>query len=92
VTVRLTKQGDIVKLTIKDDGIGFDPDQPPTRRKKSGDLDLLRMRERATYVGGALEVKSILGAGTEVEVRIPLRPKGRAGAGKLAGEIRATPP
>jgi PAS domain S-box-containing protein len=59
VTVRLTKEGGIVQLTIIDDGIGFDPDQPPARRKKRCDLGLLRMRERATYVGGDLKIKSI---------------------------------
>jgi signal transduction histidine kinase len=32
------------------------------------------MRERATYVGGALKVKSIRRGGTEIEVRIPLLP------------------
>ncbi|MGA2177251.1 MAG: ATP-binding protein [Verrucomicrobiota bacterium] len=78
VTVQLTKQGNIVQLTIKDDGIGFDPDQPPARRKKKRDFGLLRMRERATYVGGALTVKSVRGAGTEIEVRIPLPPSATA--------------
>jgi signal transduction histidine kinase len=59
VTVHLTKEGGIVQLTIKDDGIGFDPDQPPARRKKKRDFGLLRMRERATYVGGDLKIKSV---------------------------------
>jgi PAS domain S-box-containing protein len=74
VTVHLMKQGDIVQLTIKDDGIGFDPDQPPARRKEKSDFGLLRMRERATYVGGALIVKSAPRAGTEIVARIPLPP------------------
>jgi two-component system NarL family sensor kinase len=78
VTVHLTKQGDNVQLTIKDDGIGFDPDQPPAKRKGKGDFGLLRMRERATYVGGALIVKSAPRAGTEIVVRIPLLTSARA--------------
>jgi signal transduction histidine kinase len=32
------------------------------------------MRERATYVGGTLTVKSARGAGTVIEVSIPLLP------------------
>jgi signal transduction histidine kinase len=32
------------------------------------------MRERAAYMGGDLKVKSARRAGTEIEVRIPLRP------------------
>jgi signal transduction histidine kinase len=79
VTVHLTKQGDLVQLTIKDDGIGFDPDQPPGRRKKKRDFGLLRMRERATYVGGAIEVKSVRRVGTEIVVRIPLAAKRHGG-------------
>jgi signal transduction histidine kinase len=30
------------------------------------------MRERATYAGGTLAVKSLRRAGTEIEVRIPV--------------------
>ncbi len=72
VTVRLTKQGDVVQLAINDDGIGFDPDHHPARRKGKGGLGLLGMRERATYVGGTLNVKSAPGKGTTVHAQIPL--------------------
>ena len=73
VTVRLKQQGDFVQLTIKDDGIGFDPDQPAIRTGTEG-LGLLSMRERATSAHGTLRVKSASRAGTEIEVRIPLSP------------------
>jgi PAS domain S-box-containing protein len=79
VTVRLTKQGTLVQLTIKDDGIGFDSDQPPGKRKKKRDFGLLRMRERATYVGGTLNIKSAHHNGTEIDVRIPLAARGHRG-------------
>jgi PAS domain S-box-containing protein len=72
VTVHLTKPGDFVQLTINDDGMGFDPDHHSARRKGKGGFGLLGMRERATYVGGVLKVKSVRRAGTEIEVRIPL--------------------
>ncbi|HWW03075.1 MAG TPA: ATP-binding protein [Candidatus Acidoferrum sp.] len=74
VTVRLRQQDGFVLLSIKDDGIGFDPDVHPARRKGKGGLDLFGMQERATYIGGALKVKSARGAGTEIEARIPLSP------------------
>ena len=32
------------------------------------------MRERAAYVGGSLKIKSVRGAGTKIEVLIPLPP------------------
>jgi two-component system NarL family sensor kinase len=74
VIVRLTKPGNVVQLVIKDDGIGFNPDHHPTRRKGKTGLGLLGMRERATYVGGVLRVKSARHVGTKIEVRLPLLP------------------
>ena len=73
VTVRL-RQRAFIQLTINDDGIGFDPEQPATRRKGKGGLGLLSMRERATYVGGDFKIKSVRGGGTQIEVLIPLPP------------------
>ena len=75
VMVHLAKPGNIVQLTINDDGMGFDPDHHPARRKGRGGLGLLGMRERATYVGGTFMVKSVRRAGTEIEIRIPLPPE-----------------
>jgi PAS domain S-box-containing protein len=71
VTVSL-RQRAFVQLTIHDDGIGFDPDYYAARRKGKGGLGLLSMRERASYVGGAFKIKSVRGAGTKIEVLIPL--------------------
>lgn len=74
VSVHLAQQGDRVQLTIKDDGIGFDTERHPARRKGMSGLGLLSMRERAAYVGGAFTVKSERRTGTEIEVSIPLPP------------------
>ncbi|HEY2952676.1 MAG TPA: ATP-binding protein [Verrucomicrobiae bacterium] len=81
VAVHLTQRGAFVQLAINDDGIGFDPDHHPARRKGKGGLGLLGMRERATYVGGALKIKSVRRAGTEIQVRIPLLPRAAAANG-----------
>ncbi len=77
VTVALTKSGDGVLLKIADDGVGFDPDGRPVRRKTTGGLGLLSMRERAAYVGGTLTIKSIPSEGTEITVFAPV-PAGAA--------------
>jgi len=71
VTVRL-RQRTFIELTIHDDGIGFDPELHAARQKGKGGLGLLGMRERATYAGGAFKIKSVRGAGTEIEVLFPL--------------------
>jgi signal transduction histidine kinase len=40
---------------------------------------MLSMRERANSAGGTLAVRSEFGAGTQIEVSIPLMPVGAAG-------------
>ena len=79
VTVTLTQESALVRLSIHDDGKGFNPDHRPDRRKKTGGVGLLGMRERAAYVGGTLKVNSILRGGTEIEVRVPAAKRERAG-------------
>jgi two-component system, NarL family, sensor kinase len=81
VTVRLTKSGEFVQLAINDDGIGFDQNPRPTKRKRKGGLGLLSMRERATYAGGTLNLKSAPGKGTTIRAKIPLT-NGAGGARK----------
>lgn len=65
VTVALSNT-DAIRVRVTDDGKGFDPDAP--RRRGFG---LTSMRERAEQLGGTVEVRSRLGAGTEVEVVVP---------------------
>jgi PAS domain S-box-containing protein len=78
VTVRLTKRGNIVQLVIHDDGVGFNPNHYSVKQKGKGGLSLLSMRERATYMGGAFNVKSAHRAGTEIKISIPLTPRATA--------------
>jgi len=59
-----------VSLMIKDDGRGFNPDQP-----MQGHFGLLYMRERAEAYGGTFRVVSARGHGTEVWVNFPGRGK-----------------
>jgi PAS domain S-box-containing protein len=72
VKVRLTQRGAFAQLAIKDDGIGFDPDHLPAKQRGEDGFGLLRMRERAEFLGGVLTIKSARRAGTEIKVRIPL--------------------
>jgi signal transduction histidine kinase len=68
VTVRLAR-GDELRLTISDDGAGFDPARP--RRRAGGGFGLISMRERTEALGGRFSVQSRPGAGTRVEVVLP---------------------
>ncbi len=58
-------------LRIEDDGKGFDPENI-IRQKDSPHLGLISIQERAEMLGGSLAVFSAPGAGTSVQVRIPL--------------------
>lgn len=55
-----------VSIMIKDDGKGFNPDQP-----HPGHFGLQYMRERAEACGGTFQVVSTQGQGTEVRVNFP---------------------
>jgi len=82
ITVSLRPQGAFVRLLIVDDGIGFDPDHQTAKRNGKGSLGLLSMRERAAYVGGALNIKSALGRGTTICAQVPLIDSRRGGGGR----------
>jgi signal transduction histidine kinase len=66
VRVRLAIHQNCLCVTISDDGIGFDNKPGP------GHYGLMTMRERAEGVGGGLTINSEIGAGTQVEVWLPL--------------------
>jgi signal transduction histidine kinase len=60
----------LLRLRFRDDGKGIDPDVLE-HGGRAGHWGLPGIRERAKQVGAQLDVWSKLGAGTEVELRIP---------------------
>jgi PAS domain S-box-containing protein len=66
--VELVMDGGELRLTIDDDGVGFDP----KARHANASLGLVSMSERARFVHGLLSVESHAGKGTRVEVRVPI--------------------
>ena len=63
----LTTSPDGVRLTIEDNGRGFDPDRVP-----EGSFGLIGLNERARLLDGTLRIESSEGEGTVVEVEIPI--------------------
>jgi signal transduction histidine kinase len=59
---------EFIKLTIKDDGKGFDSSDIGDRKT----LGLLGMRERAFMIGGKVDIISSPGEGTSIIIKIPL--------------------
>jgi two-component system NarL family sensor kinase len=67
VQIDLVTLPDAVRMIVKDDGKGFNPDNIPPGR-----FGLLGLNERARLLGGKFQINSQPGAGTRIEVRIPL--------------------
>jgi signal transduction histidine kinase len=67
--VRLQAEGPTVRLSVHDNGKGFDPQRVPHGRH-----GLLGMRVRVESHGGTLRVDSAPGAGTTIVATLPSRP------------------
>jgi PAS domain S-box-containing protein len=68
VRVRLSVDGGAARLTVEDDGAGFDPEGVT-----AGSLGIAGMRARAEKLGGRLVVRSRAGHGSRIEAVVPLR-------------------
>jgi signal transduction histidine kinase len=73
VTVKLTIQDGQLRLSVRDDGIGFDVAAMREEAVRGASLGLLSMEERATLAGGGLTYLSSPGSGTEVQAWFPLK-------------------
>jgi len=67
VEVALAVHDNTLEVVVRDDGVGFDAESS----MRSG-LGLIGMTERATLVGGQLEIESAPGAGTTLRARFPI--------------------
>ena len=65
-----------VRLTIRDDGKGFDPSG--YMKLPISHLGLRVMREMAEFVGGAFTIDSSPGKGTTVRLTLPIKTAGSA--------------
>lgn len=79
VEIEIAVSGGLLRLSIVDDGRGFDP------AKAADGHGVKSMRRRAEDIGGQLEIQSALGSGTEVRLRVGLAHSrdGRGGNFKL---------
>ena len=60
-----------IRITVKDNGTGFDLPETTGDLVKQGRLGLAGMQERIQLAGGSLRIKSRLGKGTTVVVEAP---------------------
>lgn len=67
-TVALVRRHRMLRLSVRDDGAGFDP----AAVRRSDGLGLVSMEERARMVNARLSVRSAPGAGTAITIRVIL--------------------
>jgi signal transduction histidine kinase len=77
VDVDLLFQSEVVRLEVRDDGVGFDPIE--VRGNLNGHLGMRSMRQRAESLGGEFLVESAPGDGTTVRALVPSTAIDRAG-------------
>lgn len=66
VKVMLEMEAALLRVSVEDDGCGFEVVEMPSR------LGLVGIQERAELVDGSVEITSALGAGTRIELKVPL--------------------
>ncbi len=70
VWIKLACVGDEAVLTVEDDGVGFDLSGVDGNQRHC--FGLQTMRERAESIDAGLDVSSVPGEGTRIQVRFPL--------------------
>jgi PAS domain S-box-containing protein len=70
IDVILDVDEDRLALTVRDDGVGISDE----RRANTTTYGLRGLRERATFFGGNVEIRSHGGKGTTIAIEIPLAP------------------
>ncbi|MCA9907970.1 MAG: GAF domain-containing sensor histidine kinase [Anaerolineae bacterium] len=79
ISVDIVKQGSDLKVTISDNGAGFDTGKVSQNYENRGSLGMVNMHERAAMLNGSLHVTSTPGSGTTITLIAPLftesRPK-----------------
>jgi signal transduction histidine kinase len=73
VDIRMEHENDTLILRIADDGGGFNIDEMQARALLGNSTGVLGMQERATLIGGQLQIRSSPGQGSTVELTCPWR-------------------
>ncbi len=68
IRIKLNFDAEQVRLSVRDNGQGFDPQQ----RATAGGFGLAGMRERVDSLGGQLTIHSRPGKGTKVIIAVPV--------------------
>ncbi len=73
VKVSIRRVGSEIRVSVEDDGVGFDLAEVASIAAQTGGFGLFSIRERLEQLGGHLELESKLGHGTRVTIMAPLK-------------------
>lgn len=74
-TIELALEGRLLRMCVRDQGVGFDPQRALDRgTTHEGGFGLLNLRDRVQMFNGELDVQSAPGRGTTITLTVPLEP------------------
>ena len=76
IVVRVQCDLETLTLSVTDDGVGFTLPQRPDFFTQAGHFGLVGMQERATRLGGTLQIHTTSEEGTQITAQFPHQPAG----------------
>lgn len=84
IVVSTSQRQGTLRITVEDDGMGFDDSEAGFHKHRYGGFGLFSIRERLDHLGGRMELESRPGCGTTVSLVVPLISNGQEPAGGKA--------
>jgi signal transduction histidine kinase len=72
-TVRCSTNRDQLSIDVIDPGVGFEVQTINRLPTRHGGFGLFNIRERLKLMGGNIDIHSVVGEGTTVRIRVPLK-------------------
>lgn len=73
VEITIERQRDLILMSIRDDGIGFESEGLPQWQVARGCSGILNIKERARLAGGTFQLETAPGKGTCLSFQIPVK-------------------
>jgi PAS domain S-box-containing protein len=73
--IEIATIGDELRISVEDDGVGFDSTAADKALGSADGFGLFSIREQLDRLGGRLDIRSSPGEGTKVEVVVPAKPR-----------------
>lgn len=72
VQVSVNLEGEVIGVSVEDDGSGFDVDDVMSSARQRKTLGIAAMQEQVEMLGGRIDFESDIGRGTKIKLEIPV--------------------